>query len=128
MAVEIKWDDSLSIGVEAMDKQHQILIDYIGDLVKAVETDSNALRAFDTLAEYVVKHFKEEEEFMASINFEGLDSHKIIHQDLLKRVGGYREQIESNTLDAEALFSFLRVWLTSHIKGIDAKYGKVSQQ
>jgi hemerythrin len=37
----------------------------------------------DELFAFVIKHFKEEENFMASIHFPNLESHKKLHQNLL---------------------------------------------
>jgi len=118
------WKDDLSVGVNEMDNQHKELIGYINDLVEEIESEGNVLSRFDTMANFVVKHFQEEEELMEANKFEGVGPHKLIHKQLLQRVGEFRESIINKELEPERLIAFLRMWLTSHIKGIDAKYGR----
>ncbi|EQC48405.1 bacteriohemerythrin [Bacteriovorax sp. DB6_IX] len=119
-----EWKDDLSVGVNEMDNQHKQLIGYINDLVDQIEAGNDILPAFDKMSAFVVKHFDEEEQLMEANQFEGLGPHKLIHQQLLKRVGEFRELIVNNELDNDKLIAFLRMWLTSHIKGIDTKYGQ----
>jgi hemerythrin-like metal-binding protein len=122
------WSDKLSIGVKEMDDQHKKLISKINDLMDNIDKSSNqeVLSQYTSLGDYVVKHFKEEELFMESINYDGLASHKIIHKKLLDQLGEFADQIKNDTLDSQKLFSFLELWLKSHIMGIDAKYGEVA--
>ena len=93
-------------------------------VVDEIEAEGQVLNKFNDLAEYVVKHFTEEEALMEANNYDRLDSHKLIHKNLLERMGGFKSQIEDGSLVKDDLVAFLRVWLTSHIKGIDARYGK----
>lgn len=118
------WNNTLSVGVDEMDKQHQVLIGYINNLVNEIEVKGDILKSFDILSAYVVKHFQDEEKLMEANNYSGIASHKIIHQRLLSSVGEYRDQISDKTLQSDKLISFLKMWLTSHIKGIDTKYGQ----
>lgn len=119
------WSSELSIGVHEMDAQHKVLIDKINDLVGVLELDDNklALARFDTLAGFVVKHFTEEEAYMEKIKFPGVEGHKFIHKQLLDQVGKYRVELAANTLEKAKLVGFLKLWLKSHIMGIDTKYG-----
>lgn len=118
------WQDDLTVGVQEMDNQHKELIGYINELVDELESDGDILTKFDKMAEFVVKHFNEEEALMEANQFEGLGPHKLIHKQLLTRVGDFRELIVNKELESEKLIAFLKMWLTSHIKGIDTKYGQ----
>jgi hemerythrin len=123
-----EWSSDLSVGVPEMDNQHRQLINMINDLMDNIDSlgKDEILKAYTALGDFVVKHFKEEEEFMESIQYDGLATHKIIHERLLNQLGDFAKQIEDGTLDSEKLFSFLELWLKSHIMGIDAKYGEAS--
>ncbi|MCF8059334.1 MAG: bacteriohemerythrin [Bacteriovoracaceae bacterium] len=124
-----KWSDELSIGVTAMDNQHKVLIDKINTLIDDLSEDSpNSHKDFQALAGYVVEHFNDEEKYMESIGFPGLPIHKNIHKQLLEKVGEFDEDIRIGTVDKMKLISFLKMWLKSHIMGIDMKYGDFSQE
>jgi len=119
------WEAGLSVGVLEMDDQHKVLIDKINLLVDGLNTKSpKCLELFTDLAGFVVKHFQEEEALMESKKYEGITTHKIIHKTLLEQVGEYGKELQAGTLVPEKLVNFLKLWLTSHIKGIDMKYGQ----
>ncbi len=118
------WTDDLSIGVTAMDDQHKILIDKINTLIDDLNSDGpNAYSDYKELARFVIEHFEDEENFMESINFPGLPIHRNIHKQLLEKVGEFDDDIRDGVVDKVKLVSFLKMWLKSHIMGIDMKYG-----
>ncbi len=122
----MEWSDELDIHVDGMNDQHKIILKYMNTLYDHATTnnsfESNA-ETITELAEYTVKHFKEEEEFMESINYNGLESHKVIHQDLLKKFTKHVERMKAAGEVDQSFFSFLKLWLSAHIKGLDMKYG-----
>ncbi len=128
MAEYFKWDPStLSVSVNSMDEEHIVLINKMNALHEAYSLKKPASeleRLVTDLANYTVKHFSDEEAYMEKIGFEGLGTHKIIHQQLLKQVTEHIETFKKTGALTDSFFSFLSVWLTSHIRGIDTKYGK----
>lgn len=124
-----EWSDDLSVGVHEMDDQHKELIIKINKLVVDLSEDSpKAYQDFKDLAGFVVQHFKDEEEFMAKIEYPGLDTHKVIHTQLLEKVGEFEGDIKTGSVDKFKLITFLKMWLRSHIMGIDMKYGEHAQK
>lgn len=119
------WTDELSVGVNEMDDQHKVLIDKINKLVVDLNDESpNAYGDFQDLAGFVVKHFSDEEAFMEQSGYPGLDTHKVIHKQLLEKVGSFDGSIKDGSVDKFQLINFLKMWLRSHIMGIDMKYGE----
>jgi hemerythrin len=129
MKTLIHWDDkALLVGVRDMDHQHRVLIDKINALYRLThQPEKSALdveKSFIDLISFVVKHFADEEAFMASIKFQGLSTHKVIHQQLLSRLHEHHNEFKIKNKVSEALFDFLTAWIPSHIRGIDMKYAK----
>jgi hemerythrin len=126
-----EWTERLDVHVPAMNSEHKELIRLMNELFdknEAGATRPELTAAVDALAKFTVKHFEDEEAHMAKIGFEGLETHKIIHQQLLTQFTAFVDTFEKSG-DAKIdkkFFDFLSVWLTSHIKGIDTKYGAVS--
>ena len=115
----------LGLHVPEMDKEHQELIRRMNKLYNAAQTKTESSQIqtlIDELATYTIQHFKDEETYMTTINFPGLETHKIIHQQLLKQFNEYIEGFKKNHTLEPAFFNFLKVWLTGHIRGIDMKY------
>lgn len=122
----MKWNDGLDIGVDAMNREHQGILDLMNtiyDRAKEGETGDaiNALVA--KLGDVCVKHFDHEEDFMREVGFPGFDSHKRLHTKLLDRYTQLAADIKAaGGVAGDDFFNFLRFWLGSHIRGIDAKY------
>lgn len=127
-----EWDAKVySVKVQEMDKEHIILIDKMNKLYEAneknqpFETIKNLLEDFGN---YTVTHFRDEEAFMEKIKFEGVEIHKEIHRQLLTQFQKHVTEFESTKVLSRGFFNFLKVWLTSHIRGIDMKYSEVANR
>jgi len=120
------WDSSLDVGVETMNDEHKQILDLmneIHDRAATGETGQAMTALVERLAQVTIDHFRDEEAYMASVDFAGLASHKLIHADLLKKYTAHADAIRANggTVPSDFLL-FLKLWLTAHIKGIDMKY------
>lgn len=115
----------LGLGVQEMDKEHQVLIAKMNALHSGYEQKlpASKLQALlADLAQYTVKHFSDEETHMEKIKFSGLAAHKVIHQRLLAQFNDYVVEFQKTNTVNPALFNFLKVWLSGHIRGIDMRY------
>jgi hemerythrin len=132
MADFFVWDATkLSTKVAEMDKEHIELIRLMNKVHASVEAKKSFPEIKKELADlgnYTVKHFKDEEIFMEKIKYQGLSTHKIIHQKLLEQFGEYMAEFEKTRHLDEKFFRFLTVWLKSHIMGVDVKYGDAFQK
>lgn len=120
------WDQTLDIGVEPMNREHREILDAMNKIFDAHEAGQRGA-AIDTLVarlgDVCVRHFADEEKFMAKAGYPGLQSHKLIHVQLLKDFSTHAAAIKSAGGAANSdFFGFLKRWLVAHIKGIDAKY------
>lgn len=124
------WTPELDVKVDAMNDQHKILIDLMEDLYQLNDNDASKIqiqRKLDELGSYTRKHFRQEELYMDTINYEGRERHKIIHRQLLEELDKHTENFKNHhQLLNSDFFYFLRHWLTSHIKHIDIKYGNAA--
>lgn len=119
-----KWDNSFDVKVEAMNEQHKILIDLMNELEfnRADDPKCVSLR-LNKLYEFAIIHFREEEQLLERTEYPGLSSHQLIHQRLISKLESFKQQIERTGKLNDEFFTFLHMWLKSHIQGIDTKYG-----
>jgi hemerythrin len=123
-----QWDSSLDVGVEAMNNEHKILISLMNDLYEKNAAGANKeelIQGASALWDYVIKHFADEEQYMASIAFPGIEAHKKLHANLLAELQQFIENFKNgNSSSLSKDFStFLNFWLATHIRGIDFRYG-----
>ena len=128
----MNWDASLDVGVDQMNREHQGLLNLMNrlhDARDAGKTGKEVLDILDALGAATVQHFKDEEDFMERSGYPKFKTHKLIHEDLLKKFTGYAEAAHASHGKLEdGFFFFLKHWLTAHIKGIDMQYGPNAQK
>lgn len=123
-----EWDASkYGLNIPMIDTEHQQIIAAMNELHARVEAKAprpKLAEALDHLRRVTVAHFRDEEAFMEKIGFADLRKHSLVHQSLLERLDTFVKEFQAKgVLDAE-LFMFLKMWLKSHICGIDTKYAK----
>jgi hemerythrin len=123
----LEWREEFSVGVDEMDEEHIALFALFNDVCAAVEEErppretEALLRA---LLEQTREHFASEERLLASTGFPDFTAHADHHRELNTTLRNYIGQFERNeTGSSEGLLSFLRQWLTGHIRHEDRAYG-----
>jgi hemerythrin-like metal-binding protein len=109
-----------------MDNEHIILIEKMNALYDGHQ-EEKSMAELDLLVQdfvaYTKEHFQSEEIYMEKVQFEGLETHKIIHKQLLSQVTEHVEEFKRTGELSQKFFNLLSTWPTSHIRGIDVKYG-----
>lgn len=125
------WDDSFSVGIEMIDKQHMILVRAINLLdmaVRANSSDKLLSAIFETLADYTNVHFGYEEELFDIYGYPGTETHKRQHADLLGKVLDLKRDWEAGNAEiGQEVLDFLVDWLKNHILGSDMEYTEFLQ-
>ncbi|MDP4088392.1 MAG: hemerythrin family protein [Bacillota bacterium] len=111
------------LGVPHIDEQHSRLFE-LGEKAYNLLKDTYSIDKYDKivaiiqeLGEYTVTHFKDEEEYMQSINYKRLLSHKIEHDNFIKAVN----ELDLNKIDSDQdeyimnILEFIAKWLSEHI-------------
>lgn len=125
MSEFFEWNRNLDLGINEMNDEHKHLIAIMNHLHDeyAKKTSKEVLGPIvQELTNYTLTHFRDEEAFMARVGYPKLDTHKIIHKNLISRLESHVEAFkQSGSLDP-AFFEFLQFWLSAHIRGIDMQY------
>lgn len=121
------WDDSISVHIPHIDEQHKMLIGWINSLSEAIdngEGEQAVLAVLQKLIEYVADHFAQEEQFMLSCEFPGLNSHRKEHDYFVQKLNDIRCEFLDGAAMGRTTYVFLVDWLICHIKGTDQKYSR----
>ncbi|MBR1892636.1 MAG: hemerythrin family protein [Lachnospiraceae bacterium] len=120
-------------GIEFIDNQHEKLFEIIATINDSLSSMGYYDR-FDSimdiiaeLKEYTEVHFTDEEEYMAKINYDGLEEQKKLHKAFIDRLASVNvDYIDENQKGyLEDLIKYLLDWLSAHILGIDKKIPKM---
>ncbi|WP_157976522.1 bacteriohemerythrin [Parahaliea mediterranea] len=98
------------------DSQHRALFETL-DLIARPDSGPEVLQR---LRDYVDSHFALEEEYMARLEYPGLEAHVRAHRRFQQEVNGLFHSGDPDTPEFLAAASlFLTEWLTRHVMGID---------
>ena len=122
MEGQLIWKEEYNIGVDIIDQEHRRLFKIINKLFRFSDEKNKSQWACQEgikfFKDHAVKHFTEEEEYMASIHYERLNVHMHIHREFRERtLPALEEELEQSDFSPEAVDHFLGVcagWLIGH--------------
>ncbi|MCM1050108.1 MAG: bacteriohemerythrin [Clostridiales bacterium] len=122
MANQIKWEERFNIGVDIIDKEHKKLFKIINKLFAFEEDEAKeqwvCQEGIKYFKDHALGHFKDEEEYMKSINYPGLEVHKRIHTDFRQKIlPALEQELKDTKFSSESVNHFLGVcvgWLVAH--------------
>lgn len=122
METQFAWRKEFCIGVDSIDKDHQRLFKIINKLFALKEDGAASQWACQEgvkfFKEHATKHFKDEEAYMASMQYEGLEQHKRLHNSFRENtLPSLEKELEQSGYAPDAVEHFLGVctgWLIGH--------------
>ncbi|MBT5514976.1 MAG: bacteriohemerythrin [Rhodospirillaceae bacterium] len=124
------WNESLRVGIDAIDKDHQALFSLTN---KAVQRDIGYPELDEIIEEliaYTKYHFTREEAIMEVCQYPDLEAHRNLHRDLVAQVENlsrtWRGNRNRETL--HQLRTFLRSWWIGHISDIDVTIAQFADE
>lgn len=127
-----QWDDSLSVGIAAIDDQHKKLVAMLGDIQDALFReldDADVVKYLRLMRDYAAEHFSLEEQLMAphAQAIPSHDHHLWAHREFEDKTGELLMRFvqEGGKATGWELFTFLGNWLVKHIQGTDQVMAEV---
>lgn len=125
----IEWTPYLSVGNNVIDNQHKELFSRLNGLIDAMsdghsEEELSAFIGF--LGDYVVVHFRTEEDLMDRYSYAATTAHKAQHAALVNDFMLIKQQLETTGASeplAIAIEKRLSDWLINHIGRVDKLLG-----
>lgn len=114
-------------GIDMIDREHRLLFQIterayteirFGEPEKKID---EIMEILQELKEYTASHFTDEEEYMRSINYEGIEAQKRAHAAFIARLDEISQHDikEDPQKYLESLIGFLLGWLINHILNSD---------
>ncbi|MCI9596391.1 MAG: response regulator [Firmicutes bacterium] len=122
MDTHFEWREDFKIGVDVIDKEHQRLFQIINKIFTFKEEDKDSQWICDEgikfFKAHAVKHFEDEENYMESIRYDGLEQHRQIHTGFRENtLPSLEQELEQTDYSSDAVDHFLGVcagWLIGH--------------
>ena len=119
---QFMWQERFNIGVEVIDREHKKLFSILRKLL-AFSKDAEKKQwvcqeGIKNFQEHAMKHFAEEEVYMASIGYHGYEMHRRLHDTFRKKtLPEIQKELEQTNYSDDAVEHFLGVcagWLIGH--------------
>lgn len=119
---QLVWEDRFLIGVDVIDREHKKLFKILNKLFAFGEDETKSQwvcqEGIKYFKDHAMKHFADEERYMKSIQYEGYEIHKRIHDDFRKiTLPALEKELEETEYASESVSHFLGVctgWLIGH--------------
>jgi len=122
----IQWQKKYELGIDKIDKQHRILVEYTNRLEGILKNKSSPHLTdtlFRGLLRYTEYHFSWEETFMENINYPDIEVHRKLHQQFIDQIKKYKTNYDCGSDNCLwQLIIYLQYWLVEHIKEEDRMY------
>lgn len=122
MDTQFEWRDEYDLGIDVIDREHRRLFKIINKLFTFREEEKDSQwtcqEGIKYFKSHAVKHFDDEEAYMASIGYEGLAQHRQIHRGFRENtLPALEQELEETGYAPDAVDHFLGVctgWLIGH--------------
>lgn len=122
MGNQLIWQDRFNIGVDIIDKEHKKLFSIMNRLFMYKKQEGKeqwvCREGIKYFKEHAMKHFAEEEVYMASIDYAGFETHRRLHDNFRKKtLPALEAELQRTDYSSESIIHFLGVcagWLIGH--------------
>ncbi len=119
----LHWNETYSVGLEAVDYEHQELIGLINRIHDQLRAGAGSITKFlGDLHRGISAHFALEEKLMQDSRYDRLAPHKADHERLLDEIRDIMDACEqTEAIDEAELSRRLEAWFSGHFATHDAR-------
>ncbi len=122
MGNQFIWQDRFNIGVDVIDREHKKLFSIMNRLLVFSEQEDKSQwvcqEGLKYFKDHAMKHFAEEEVYMASISYKGYEAHRRVHDNFRRNtLPALERELTQTDYSPDAVSHFLSVcagWLIGH--------------
>lgn len=95
----LHWDDAYLIGHNEVDSEHRGIFELLKKIHSCGDDLAKTLDVVKEIIKHTKIHFINEENFMKSINYKDIDSHKSLHKDIADKLNTIIKNIKTMSLE-----------------------------
>jgi hemerythrin len=125
--MNIKWDNSLVLGIQDIDDQHQHFLSLIDELYEKLLNKKTKSEVHDSLIQIygdTLNHFKYEEEIFKCFNYSLALEHAQMHSYIIEKISFIMNEFEKKISDVLQISMAVEIKaiLINHMKNHDTKF------
>ena len=122
MGNKLVWNEKYNIGIDLIDREHEKLFHILNKLFDFGRQEEKShwvcQEAVKYFKDHAIQHFADEEEYMDSVDYAGLATHRRIHKNFRERtLPALERELEQTGYSESSVSHFLGVcagWLVGH--------------
>ncbi|HBA68963.1 MAG TPA: hemerythrin [Lachnospiraceae bacterium] len=122
MSNRLVWQDRFNIGVSSIDEEHKKLFSILNRLFEYRKQEEKGQwvceEGIKYFKDHAMKHFTDEEAYMASIHYMGFETHRRLHDNFRKKtIPALEKELLREAYSEDSINHFLSVcagWLIGH--------------
>lgn len=124
---QLTWNDSMSVGLTDIDRQHQQLIAHVNQLTQAMNQGRGRAEIEQTLeflSRYATEHFAAEERYFDKYRCPAAQANRLAHARFVTTFQALRDRAQKEGATASLVLDVKRDladWLANHILTIDVQ-------
>ncbi len=119
-------NQDMMIGIDKIDEQHQVLVDILNCMSRAIiqgSEDDVVSEILEELHHYTEFHFSYEEEQFEKYGYPDAQQHAQAHQHLVQKLADLKTQYQACEIDlTSSMMDLLTDWVFGHIRGSDMRF------
>lgn len=129
----MNWTPDLSVGVPLIDEEHKTWFEKADKLFEAGKNHQSKEyvgEMLDFLDDYTKKHFRDEEQYMLSINYPAYNEQKQAHTVFIGNLSKLKKEYSESGSSLLVILNANQLvigWLTAHIAKMDKKIGEYAK-
>lgn len=126
----MEWTPDLAVDEGKIDEQHRELFKRISKLVSAIKSKTCKHEIGPTTAfleEYIIEHFRDEQEMMREAGYPDFEEHRAIHEKFISDFNELKKNLESESSNyTKSVYTNQIVvdWILEHIQEMDKAFGR----
>ncbi len=127
----IEWREEFCTGLPGVDYEHQMLIEKINSVYRALDEHADTQSVVDSLGDIygsISAHFALEEQMMRRHKYDQYLQHTADHNNLLDGIVEIASEYENSSATDEQLFKQkINDWFQNHFKSHDSRLHKLAE-
>ena len=122
------WKEEYSVGINAINKQHKVIIELMNDLFESIRDareDMVIEEVLQELIKYSKYHFGLEKTLFEKYTYPKVEGHLKEHQYFVEKIESFMKELTNNkqVVPIETL-DYLKNWFQNHMMKTDVDYGQ----
>ena len=132
------WKNRFKVGISGIDQQHEELFCKVADFLLAMRQDGaweeklpQVKSTMEFMAQYVITHFHDEENYQQTINYPLREEHRQLHEAFRADMQSSIQRLEQENYPevlVQELGGKLLTWLINHVVAVDLKMAHYAKE